>query len=69
MQVRKQQLELDMEQHTVSKFRKEYIKSVYCLPADLTYIQSSQQADKVVWYSSLFKIFPQFVVVVLWHSQ
>ena len=30
MQVRKQQLELDMEQQIVSKYRKEYIKVVYC---------------------------------------
>ena len=33
MQVRKQQLELDMEQHTGSKEEKEYIKAVYCHPA------------------------------------
>ena len=30
MQVKKQQLELDMEQQTGSKLRKEYIKAVYC---------------------------------------
>ena len=33
MQVRKQQLELDMEQQTHSKLGKEYIKAVYCHPA------------------------------------
>ena len=33
MQVRKQQLELDMEQQTSSKLRKECIKAVYCHPA------------------------------------
>ena len=33
MQVRKQQLELDMEQQTGSKYEKEYIKAVYCHPA------------------------------------
>ena len=38
MQVRKQQLELDMEQQTGSKY--EYIKAVYCHPAYLTYMQS-----------------------------
>ena len=38
MQVRKQQLELDMEQQTASKLRKEYIKAVYCHPAYLTYM-------------------------------
>ena len=35
MQVRKQQLELDMEQQTGSKWEKEYIKAVYCHPANL----------------------------------
>ena len=40
MQVKKQQLELDMEQQTGSKSGKEYIKAVYCHPAYLTYIQS-----------------------------
>ena len=40
MKVKKQQLELDMEQQTVSKSRKEYIKAVYCHPAYLTYMQS-----------------------------
>ena len=37
----KQQLELDMEQQTGSKLRKEYVKSVYCHPAYLTYMQST----------------------------
>ena len=41
MQVRKQQLELDMEQQTGSKLGKEYIKAVYCYPAYLTYMQST----------------------------
>ena len=41
MQVRKQQLELDMEQQTGSKSGKEYIKAVYCHPAYLTYMQST----------------------------
>ena len=40
MQVRKQQLELDMEQQTDSKQEKEYVKAVFCHPAYLTYIQS-----------------------------
>ena len=40
MQVRNQQLELDMEQQTDSKLVKEYIKAVYCHPAYLTYLQS-----------------------------
>ena len=41
MQVRKQQLELDMEQHTGFKLGKEYVKAVYCHSAYLTYMQSS----------------------------
>ena len=41
MQVRKQQLELDMEQQTGSKSGKEYIKAAYCHPAYLTYMQNT----------------------------
>jgi len=41
MQVKKQQLELDMEQQTASKSGKEYIKAVYCRRAYLTYTQST----------------------------
>ena len=41
MQVKKQQLEPDMEQWTGSKFGKEYIKAVYCYPAYLTSMQST----------------------------
>ena len=37
MQVKKQQLEMDMEQRTLSKFWKEYIKAAYRHPAYLTY--------------------------------
>ena len=40
VQVKKQQLEPDMEQKTDSKLGKEYIKAVYCHPAYLTYVQS-----------------------------
>ena len=41
MQVRKQQLELDMEQQTGSKLGKVYSKAVYCHPAYLTYMLST----------------------------
>ena len=41
MQVKKQQLELDVEQWTGSKLGKEYVKAVYCHPAYLTYMQST----------------------------
>ena len=41
MQVKKQQLELDMKQWIGSKFGKEYVMAVYCHPAYLTYMQST----------------------------
>ena len=41
MQVRKQQLKLDMEKQTGSKLEKEYVKAVYCHPAYLTSMQST----------------------------
>ena len=41
MQVRKQHLELDMDQQTGSKPGKEYVKAVYCPHAYLTYMQST----------------------------
>ena len=41
MQVKKQQLELDMEQQTGSKLGKEYVKAVYCHPVYLTSMQST----------------------------
>ena len=43
MQVKKQQLELDMEQRTGSKLVKECVKAVYCHPAYLTY------AEYIIW--------------------
>ena len=46
IQVKKQQLEPDMEQRTGSKLGKEYDKAVYCYPAYLTYMQST--SDKVL---------------------
>ena len=41
MQLKKQQLEVDMEQHTGSKLGKEYVKAAYCHSAYLTYMQST----------------------------
>ena len=41
MQVKEQQLELDMEQQTGSKLGKEYVKAEYCHAAYLTYMQST----------------------------
>ena len=47
-QVRKQQLELEMEQETGSKLRKEYIKALYCHPPYLAYMQSTS-CEKPGW--------------------
>ena len=41
MQVKKQLLELDMEEQTGSKLGKEYVKDVYCHPAYLIFMQSA----------------------------
>ena len=41
MQVKKQQLELDMEQQTDFKLGNEYIKAIYCHPAYLAYMQTT----------------------------
>ena len=48
MQVKKQQLELDMEQQTGSKLGKEYVSAVYCHPAYLTYMQNIS-CDMLGW--------------------
>ena len=48
MQVKKQQLELDMEQQTGSKMGKEYVKAVYCHAAYLTYMQSTS-CEMLCW--------------------
>ena len=42
MQVKKQHLELDMEQQTGSKLGQEYVKAVYCHPAYLIYMQQGK---------------------------
>ena len=41
MQIKKEQLELDMEQQNSSKLGKKYVKAVYCHPSYLTYMQST----------------------------
>ena len=48
MQVRKQQLELDLEQQTASKSGKEYIKAVYCHLAYLTYMRGTS-SEMLSW--------------------
>ena len=52
MQVRKQQLEQDMEQETGLKLQKDYRKSVYCHPAYLTYMQSTSWGNMAGWNTS-----------------
>ena len=52
MHVRKQQLELDMEQQTGSNQEKEYVKAVYCHPAYLTYMQSTSREVLAGWSTS-----------------
>ena len=47
MQVKKQQLEPDMEQQTGSKLGKECVKALYCHPAYLTY------AENIIWNAGL----------------
>ena len=56
MQVRKQQLELDMEQETGSKLGKEYIQAVYCHTAYLTYIQRDMHISWEGWSTAGIKI-------------
>ena len=48
MQVKKQQLEPDMEQWTGSKLGNKYVKAVYCQPAYLTYMQTTP-CEMLVW--------------------
>ena len=43
MLVKKQELELYMEQQAGSKLGKEYVKAVYCHPAYLTYMESTSE--------------------------
>ena len=49
MQIKKQQLEPDMEQQTGSKLGKEYVEAVYCHPAYLTYMQSTYEKLMYSW--------------------
>ena len=52
MQVKKQQLELDIEQQVCFQIRKEYVKAVYCHPAYLTYMQSTSSKCQIGWSTS-----------------
>ena len=55
MQVKKQELELDVEQQTGSKSGKKYIKAVYCHPAYLTYMQSTSR-EMLDWMKPKLKL-------------
>ena len=55
MQVKKQQLELDMEQQTASKLGKEDVKAVYCHPAYLIYMQSSTSCAMPGWMKHMLE--------------
>ena len=46
MRIKKQQLELDVEQWTGSKLEKEYIKAVYCQPVYLTFTMLNARLDE-----------------------
>ena len=52
MQVKKQQLDMDMEQQTGSKLGKEYVKAVYCHFVYLTYMQSTLCDVQAGWSAS-----------------
>ena len=55
MQDKKQQLEPDLEQWTGSKLGKEYVKTVYCHPAYLTYMQSTS-GEMMGWMKIVIKV-------------
>ena len=54
MQIKKEQLELDIEQWTGSKLGKEYVKAVYCHPAYFTSIQSTS-CEMLGWMNHKLK--------------
>ena len=65
MEVRKQQLELDVEQQTGSKLGKEYVQAVYCHPTYLTYMQSTSR-EMLGWMSHrLESRFPEEISTTL----
>ena len=58
MQVKKQQLEPDMEQQTGSKLGKEYVKAVYCHPAYLTYMQNTSCEMYYILWNEIHSVTP-----------
>ena len=81
MQVKKHQLELDMEQETDSKSGKEYVKAVYCHSAYLTYMKNTscemlgwikigagnQAGIKVLWEISIISAMQ--MIPPLWQKE
>ena len=68
MQVRKQQLELDMEQQTGSKLGKEYIKAVCCHPAYLIYMQRTS-SEMPGWMKHKLESRLPGEIPITWHMQ
>ena len=68
MQVKKQQLELDMEQQTGSKLGKESIKAVYCQPAYLTSMQSTS-CEMLVWMKHKLESKLPGEITITWDNQ
>ena len=76
MQVKKQQLELDMDEWTGSRLGKEYVKAVYCHPAYLTSMQSTS-CEMLGWMKHKLELRFQGVISItsdmqmtppLWHK-
>ena len=70
MQVKKQQLELDMEKWTVEyfpKLGKEYVKAVYCHPAYSTYMQNTS-CEMLGWMKHKLESRLQGLVQPLWRT-
>ena len=65
MQVRKQQLELDMEQQTGSKEEKEYVKVVYCHSVYLTYMQSTS-CEILGWLTHKLELWLPAEISTIW---
>ena len=68
MQVKKQQLELNMEQQTGSKLGKESIKAVYCHPAYLTSMQSTS-CEMLGWMKHKLESKLPGEITITWDSQ
>ena len=68
MQVKKQQLELGMEQQTGSKLGKEYVKTIYCRPAYLTYMQSIPW-EMLDWMKHSLESRLQGEISITWDTQ